>query len=417
MQILFVHGNYPGQFGWLAQALGQQGQHEVRFLTARADAAQHVIAGVAVELFAEPEAVLPGSPLHQATATAISRAAVVEEKLYALAQAGFVPRLAVVHGGNGLALLIKQLIPNCLVVGYFEWWFHPDAAPMLLGRNDRQARQTVQLRNLVIGQELLSCDAAVVPTAWQARQFPAELAAKLEVIFDGVDPGVFQPPANPKRDWPLRLEGEAGALQLAAGQPLLSYATRGMEPMRGFPEFMRALPAVLAAHPQLQVLIAGRDRSAYGAPAASHGGSWKQALLEELGPFPGRERICFTGLLPRSQWLAMLQRTNLHCYFSLPYVPSWSLFEAVACGAPLLTNRGETTTGCLPQLLETAVDPASGERLEDAITAMLENPPAAAALPEQWWRPAALQGWQGCLNRLLTDTGKGIVPDQQQAFG
>lgn len=400
VQILFVHGNYPAQFGWLAAALGHQGQHEVRFLTARQEAVAMPIAGVSVELFGEPDA-LPSSPLHQATATAISRAAVIEAKLFALAQGGFVPRLAVVHGGNGLGLLIKQLIPNCVVVGYFEWYFHADSAPMLLGSHDRQARQVLQLRNLVIGQELVSCDAAVVPTAWQAHQFPPDYAAKLEVIFDGIDLEIFQPPANPARDWPLRLSGEAGALQLAAGQQLLSYATRGMEPLRGFPEFMRALPAVLAAHPQLQVLIGGRDRSAYGVPAASNGGSWKQALLEELGAFPGRERICFTGLLPQSQWLALLQRTNLHCYFSLPYVPSWSLFEAVACGVPLLTNRGETTTGCLPQLLETAVDPASGERVEDAILAMLEQPPLPTKLPECWGRPAAVAAWQCCINRLL----------------
>lgn len=409
MQILFVHGNYPAQFGWLAAALGQQQMHEVRFLTARPDAPQHPIAGVQVELFAEPEP-WTISPLHQATALAISRAAVIEEKLFALAQTGFVPRLAVVHGGNGLGLLIKQLIPNCLVLGYFEWYFEPNSSWMLLGRTDRQARQQVQLRNMVIAQELLSCDAGITPTAWQASQFPKELAAKLEVVFDGVDPTVFQPPSNPARDWPLELEGEDGRLDLAASQPLLSYATRGMEPMRGFPEFMRALPAVLAAYPTLKVLIAGRDRSAYSAEAPSHNGSWKAALLDELGEFSGLERISFTGLLRRDQWVAMLQRTNLHCYFSLPYVPSWSMFEAAACGAPLLTNRGETTTGCLPQLLEAALDPASGERVEEAIGALLQSPPKPFALPEQWWRPAAVQGWQNCISRICQSTSAANVP-------
>lgn len=409
MQILFVHSNYPAQFGWIAAALGQQPGHEVRFLTARPEAAQHPMAGVQVELFAEPEP-LTLSPLHQATAVAISRAAVIEEKLFALAQTGFVPRLAVVHGGNGLGLLIKQLIPNCLVLGYFEWYFDPKSAVMLLGRNDRQARQQVQLRNLAISQELLGCDAAIVPTAWQASQFPKELATKLEVVFDGIDPSLFQPPASQARDWPLSLQGESGGLELAAAQPLLTYATRGMEPMRGFPEFMRALPAVLAARPDLQVLIAGRDRSAYGPVAPSHGGSWKAALLDELGEFPGRERICFTGLLHRDQWIAMLQRTNLHCYFSLPYVPSWSLFEAAACGAPLLTNRGGTTTGCLPQLLETAIDPSSGEEVHEAIIDALQNPTIISVLEPQWWRPAAVVGWQQCINRLIQKTSIDHVP-------
>lgn len=39
MQILFVHGNYPAQFGWIAKALARTSQHEVRFLTARQEAA------------------------------------------------------------------------------------------------------------------------------------------------------------------------------------------------------------------------------------------------------------------------------------------------------------------------------------------------------------------------------------------
>ena len=272
MQILFVHGNYPGQFHWLAELLGRQAQHEVRFLTAREEARELPIPGVQVELFREPEtepAAAVASPLQQATSLAISRAAVVEERLHAMACAGFVPRLAVVHGSNGLALLIKQLLPNCLVVGYFEWFFHPDQAPDLLGRQDRLSRQLLQLRNLTTCQEIVSCDAAVVPTPWQASQFPQPLRSKLQVIFDGVDRHWHQPPADPARNWALDLVGEEASVHLEEGTPLISYATRGMEPIRGFPEFMRVLPAVLAVQPRLQVVIAGRDRSAYGPVAPS----------------------------------------------------------------------------------------------------------------------------------------------------
>ena len=43
---------------------------------------------------------------------------------------------------------------------------------------------------------------------------------------------------------------------------MLSYATRGMEPLRGF-EFIKALPYVLKSNPELNVFIAGADRRAY----------------------------------------------------------------------------------------------------------------------------------------------------------
>ena len=400
MKILFIHGNYPAQFHWLAAAMGQQSQHEVRYLTARADAASVPIAGVQLELYQDPGETTAGAgPLQAATTAAIERAAVIEARLLELAQQGFVPQLVVVHGGNGLGLLIKTLIPDCRLVGYYEWYFQPESAALLLGRTDRLTRSMVQLRNLAISQELLQCDAAVVPTAWQAQQFPQGLRPLLTQIFDGVDGHMFQPPADPARNWPLHLKGEAGAVSVAADQPLLTYATRGMEPLRGFPEFLRALPPVLAARPELQVLIAGRDRSAYGAPAPSHGGSWKEMVLAELGEFPGRERITFTGLLPRGAYRQMLQRCNLHCYFSQPYVTSWSLFEAVACGAPVLTNPGDATTGTLPGVLQHTVPLNAGpEAMAAAMLAMLAAPAPPGPLPDWMWRRQSEQGWQQLLN-------------------
>ena len=403
MKILFIHGNYPGQFHWLAAALGRQGQHEVRFLTARADAASILIAGVQVELYEDLGDQVAGvGPLLASTAAAIQRAAVIEARLLEIAQQGFVPQLVVLHGGNGLGLLIKTLIPDCRLVGYFEWYFQPDGAELLLGRADRLTRNMVHLRNMAISQELLHCDTAVVPTAWQAQQFPEALRPLLTQIFDGVDGSVFQPPANPLRNWPLSLEGEAGAITVAANQPLLTYATRGMEPLRGFPEFLRALPAVLAAQKDLQVVIAGRDRSAYGAPAPSHSGSWKEMVLAELGEFPGRKRIAFIGLIPRGGYRQMLQRTNLHCYFSQPYVTSWSLFEAVACGAPVLTNPGETTTGTLPGVLNRTVPLNSGaEAMATAMLAGLRKPELPGPLPAWLWRQQSEQSWQLLLNRCL----------------
>jgi len=406
MQILFIHGNYPAQFHWLAEQLGNQGQHEVRFLTARTDAASHPIAGVAIETYQEPT--IPAeaeSTLHQSTALAISKGRVIHQRLQELAQTGFVPRLAVVHGGNGLGLLIKQLIPNCAIVGYFEWFFHSSSAAMLLGSASRESFCQVQLRNMVITQELVDCDAAVVPTAWQAQQFPACLRDKLEVIFDGVDARQCQPPQDPGRDWQLSINGESGDLELKPNDRLLTYATRGMEPLRGFPEFMSALTAVLSAMPELQVVIAGRDRSAYGVPAPSHGGSWKMRMLAELGNFPGQNRVHFTGLLTRSVYVNLLRRTNLHCYFSRPYVPSWSLFEAVACGAPILTNLGETTTGTLPGILPNTVElDSEPAEMAAAILSCLGNTKATGRAPSWIWRHTSAQPWQRLINHALHQT-------------
>ena len=47
-----------------------------------------------------------------------------------------------------------------------------------------------------------------------------------------------------------------GGPVLRAGDEVLSFVSRSLEPYRGFHAFMRALPAVMAARPQAQVVMA-----------------------------------------------------------------------------------------------------------------------------------------------------------------
>lgn len=414
MQILFVHGNYPAQFHWLAELLGRQGKHDVRFLTAREDAESLPIPGVRVELFEEKplsQRSANTSTLTQSIESAISLGSTIEGRLSELADSGFVPKLIIFHGGRGLGLLIRERLPDASVIGYFEWFFHPDHAANLLGRQDQLTRQHLELRNLATCQEIVSCDAAVVPTAWQASQFPELLRKKIKVIFDGIDPQIHHPPKSPSRNWPIRFKGESGSLELSGGDILITYATRGMEPLRGFNEFMSALPGVLGNTPNAKVLIAGRDRSAYGPAAPSHNGSWKKRILDKLGDFPGLERIAFTGLLPRDQYIKMLQRTNLHCYFTRPYVPSWSFFEAIACDAPMLASEGGATTQTLPGLIAHSISlDSSSATLTEAMLETLRVSRSAESskqndmctrLPSWMWRKHSTEAWQLLINSTL----------------
>ena len=67
---------------------------------------------------------------------------------------------------------------------------------------------------------------------------------------------------------------------IEAQKMVLTYATRGMEPVRGFPEFVRSLPYLLERNSNLQVVIAGADRRAYSYEAPSHNGNWREHLLQ-----------------------------------------------------------------------------------------------------------------------------------------
>ena len=86
------------------------------------------------------------------------------------------------------------------------------------------------------------------PTQWQRSLFPAEYREKIGVIFDGIDTNLWRP--GPK---PTAVAG----IELPAGAKVVTYATRGMESMRGFDLFMRFAKRILAARPDVTVLVAG----------------------------------------------------------------------------------------------------------------------------------------------------------------
>ena len=407
MDFLFIHGNYPAQFRHLAMLLGQDPAHRVVFLTARADAASEALPGIQIRTFACHRSASPQTHHYlQASEDAVLQGQAVLREVAHLLEEGLLPRVVVTHAGMGLGLFIKDLLPNALHIGYFEWFFQADTTRYLLETFDLDAQLKTSLRNLPILQELERCDLGVVPTAWQCSQFPEAYRHKLSVIFDGIDTGFFQPlPAGTSlqtKDLTLHNRESGEAFVLKAGQRVLSYATRGMEPLRGFPELMRALPGLLAQFDDLQVVIAGADRRAYSYDAPSHGGSWKEHLLAELGEFPGRERILFTGLLSYPDYRNLLWRSNLHCYFTRPYVTSWSLFEAAACGARVAVNRSPATEGVADPSSMVWVDLDEQEALNQSLAAALEIPeaPGASILPG-FNLSSSLQQWEALLNRGL----------------
>ena len=116
-----------------------------------------------------------------------------------------------------------------------------------------------------------------------------------------------------------------------------------MESLRGFPEFMRMLPELLDEIDNLHVVIAGADRRAYSYDAPSHHGSWKQCAYWRKYNAKHEGSDTLYRVIKLQDYRSLLWRTDLHCYFTRPYVTSWSLFEAAACGAQLAVNKSPAT--------------------------------------------------------------------------
>ena len=110
---------------------------------------------------------------------------------------GFTPELIFFHGGNGLGLYIKPILPNATLIGYFEWYFSSRCANLIFNRDDREIHNFIAARNFSSEREILAADLSVVPTHWQASQFPKKIQDHLSIIFDGIDFDFFKPADQP----------------------------------------------------------------------------------------------------------------------------------------------------------------------------------------------------------------------------
>jgi glycosyltransferase involved in cell wall biosynthesis len=328
MDLLFIHQNYPGQYRNLAPALEAQG-HRVLGLgaTARPGSVHYSWED------SQPANGLIDADLERN----LQRGARVAERCHQLRQEGLQPDAVFFHSGWGEGLYLRDLWPDALLLAYPELYanprllgygFDPDLASM-----PEPLRQALRRQNFMALAAIADADAAVVPTLFQRDTFPSHLRSRFQVIHEGVDTGQVTP--HPRRHVQLNPQ-----LMLRHGDPVITFVNRNLEPLRGFRTFMRALPDILSAHPTAQVLIVGGDGASYG-PTSGHPGGYRGELLSLLGHRLDATRVHFLGKVPYPQLLALFQISAVHVYFTYPYALSWSVLEAMACGALVLGSDNE----------------------------------------------------------------------------
>jgi glycosyltransferase involved in cell wall biosynthesis len=328
MHILFVHQTYPSQFGPVAEWICRSKNHRVTFVSTDRSQRHGAIENIRYKAPAEIESgkKIPWtrySELHLRQCEAVAQTLKKRPDIQ--------PNLVVGHSGLGPTLLIPEVL-DCPIVSYFEYFMHPRRNDILYRKDFdcpdwyRFWRRAV---NAIFLLDLENCRAGYSPTLWQRSLLPGKYQAKTKVFFDGIDTTLFRPVRKVART--------IGKTRLPLGVRIVTYVARGFEATRGFDIFMKIAKRIYSEYPNVLFVVAGTERIHYGPDAYLTGNaSFKKWVLKQDSYDLSKFR--FVGWLPRHALARLFNLTDLHIYLTTPFPLSWSLFQALACGATVLAS-------------------------------------------------------------------------------
>jgi glycosyltransferase involved in cell wall biosynthesis len=380
MRFLFVHQNFPGQFRHVAAALAAQG-HEVVALGVNrpAEPAQ----GVRHLLYRQRGFPATGSQHPLASAMTelslkVARGDAAAAAMTALRDSGFQPDVVVAHPGWGEAFFAKDVFPRARHIVYAEYFYGGEGGDAGFDPEFSQpalvAAERTRVKNTHLLHALAACDDALTPTGFQKSRHPAWAQDRMRVIHEGIDTERFRP--DPRATVHLKTAG----ISLRAGDEVVTFAVRQLEPYRGYHVFMRALPLLQQLRPNARVVLVGGDGTSYGAPPPA-GRTWREIFRAEVAQRVDFDRVHFVGRVPHEVLTQLMQVSAAHVYLTYPFVLSWSLLEAMSVGclvigsdtAPVREVIDDGANGLLTDFFDSQ---ALAHRIADA----LQRQPALAPL-------------------------------------
>jgi glycosyltransferase involved in cell wall biosynthesis len=408
MHVAFVHRRGFGQFAALAAHLAQAG-NEVSLITETIDQKIPSVRVVRHRAESGPRA-NPGMARHMGTPDHHARIGHrVAETLDAMGRQGLVPDIVVGHIGWGSMMFLKDVLPQVPALGYCEFFYRSEGADIGFAPDDRadlETRKRLRLRNIAQLLSLEAIEAGISPTHWQRSLYPADAQGRISVCHEGVDTARFRPDPTTS----VRLSD--GRVLGAGGSPIVTFVARDLEPYRGFPQALAAAAKVVRQRPDALFVFVGGDGTSYGVPPPG-GGSWRDHLLESLDMPP--ENILFPGVVPHSVLRQLFQISAAHLYMTYPFVLSWSVLEAMACGALVIGSDTEPVREVIRAGRNGLLVPFfDADALAEAILGALENPErhvgmraAARRTVERRFRLADCLGRQQDLLEKLS--GKSLI--------
>jgi glycosyltransferase involved in cell wall biosynthesis len=325
MKALFVHQNFPGQFRYSASALAADKNNQIIALGMNQPA--YPTPGVVYGRYGvkrKPVENLP--PLLTDFQSKVLRGEAATNAAIELQRKGFEPDVIVVHPGWGEQMFLKDVWPNARMLCFMEFFYRAEGLDTNFDpefpSEGVASRARTRIKN---SNHLLALDAAdwcYSPTQWQRSSLPEIYLSKTSAIFDGIDTEFIVPDSAAVFTLP---DGRT----VKAGDEVLTFVNRNLEPYRGFHVFMRALPAIQKERPNAIALIVGGDEVSYGSMPKT-GKNWREVMMAEVGDKLDMSRIAFLGRIPYPDYKKLIQVSRAHVYLTYPFVLSWSMLESLA---------------------------------------------------------------------------------------
>ena len=378
VDVLFLHQNFPAQFGPLARSLAATAGMRVAAVTHKDNRNADFV--MTARYAFEPIVERGADPVAIPFRLRVKRGQAAAEGMAALKAQGFSPEVIIGQIGWGETLFAREIFPKARLIAYSEFYYSPDGPDIVFDPEFPLAggltkRFELRARNASILMGMDDADIVVSPTRWQASQHPAEYASKMRVLHDGIETDQLQPDPGAVFDLP------GGSRRFAVGDEVATFVNRDLEPYRGVHVFLRALPEILARRPKAHVVIVGSSGVSYGAPPPE-GRTWKDVFLDEVRDRLPKERVHFVGRLPFAKLADLLRVSAAHVYLTYPFVLSWSMLQAMSLGVPLIASRTAPVTEVVSEAAGNGrlVDFFDRYALVEAVVDTLANPRGQALM-------------------------------------
>lgn len=329
MNVLFVHPSYPNQFTQIAHKMGQHKNIKCSCLVDAGFTPQIRSDGVPIAYYGYQKDGCPNSAGYFYSSTcedAIRNGRGVAQALASIMQTGPID-VVVGHAAFGTTFFIKKLL-NIPVISYVELpgydmaCSRPEFPPLMEHRF-----LDISFKSVVYTSAIHS-DMIIVPSRHAGKSFPPELRPKIRVQMEG-----FPIASNHNDKGGLRK-----TLGLPDPGPIIGFAGRTLEAMRGFDIFVKIAAQIKKEIPGAHFLVIGDDKTIYGNEKVYLGQkNFKQYAFETANL--GDDRFIFYNFLPRDQFVRCLQAMDLFICPLFEGAGNWTLFEAMACGLKILASN------------------------------------------------------------------------------